>query len=78
MIEEISINKKSFDELINDCKKFAEKHPSYDYDKEIANAIKLSSDYPEKAWTAIINSKVFYLAKGKYLNRHGNYVTYEV
>ena len=78
MIEEIFMNKKNFDSLINDCQDFANRHESIDYLKEINKAVKQFVDYPQKAWDTIINSKVFYLAKGKYLNRHGNYVTYEV
>lgn len=77
MVQDYFMNSENLNYLLKKCKKFAKKHQSFDYLKEIQKIETVNITNPTKAWNCMIYSKVFYLAVGQILNVFNNYITVE-
>lgn len=77
MVKDIYMNKENLNKIVNKCEEFAnkEEHFSFDHLNEI-NKVK-SYDNIFKAFKVLVETKIFYLVCGKFLNSHGNFITVE-
>lgn len=77
MVKDIYMSKANLNKMINKCEEFAnkEEHFSFDYLAEISKV--KSYDNIFKAFKVLVETKVFYLVWGKFLNSHGNFITVE-
>ena len=77
MVKDILMNEENLNELIEKCEKFNENenHFSFGNVKEIEKVKKYENVF--KAFMELVETKVFYLAVGNFINSHGKYITIE-